>query len=100
MDAERRMGLAGIPRCAAAIDRPSSLEGDAALGARRGDVLLSLLVLPLYIPVLIFGVSAVDAGLGGFPFKSHLLALGGLLLATLALCPWVSASALRQALRS
>ena len=70
------------------------------LGARRGGVLLSLLVLPLYIPVLIFGVSAVNAGLGGFPFKSHLLALGGLLLATLALCPWVSASALRQALRS
>lgn len=70
------------------------------LGARRGGVLLSLLILPLYIPVLIFGVSAVDAGLGGFPVKSHLLILGGLLLATLALCPWVAANALRQAFRS
>ncbi len=70
------------------------------LGARRGGVLLSLLVLPLYIPILIFGVSAVDASLGGVPFTSHLLALGALLLATLALCPWASASALRQALRS
>ena len=69
------------------------------LGARRSGVLLSLLVLPLYIPILIFGVSAVNAELQGFPVKSHLLALGGLLLATLALCPWVSASALRQALR-
>jgi len=70
------------------------------LGARRGGVLLSLLVLPLYIPVLIFGVSAVDAALGGFPARPHLLILAGLLLATTALCPWVSASALRQALRS
>ncbi len=70
------------------------------LGARRGGVLLSLLILPLYIPVLIFGVSAVDAALGGFAVKSHLLILAGLLLATLALCPWAAASALKQALRS
>ncbi|MEK9726119.1 MAG: heme exporter protein CcmB, partial [Rhodospirillaceae bacterium] len=39
------------------------------LGARRGGVLLSLLVLPLYIPMLIFGVAAVDAVIGGFPAK-------------------------------
>ena len=70
------------------------------LGARRGGVLISLLILPLYIPVLIFGVSAIDAGLAGFPFKSHLFALSGLLLATLAVCPWISAIALRQALQS
>ena len=36
------------------------------LGARRGGILIPLLVLPLYIPTLIFGVSAVDAALGGF----------------------------------
>ena len=70
------------------------------LGARRGGVLISLLVLPLYIPILIFGASAIDSGLIGLPVRSHLLALAGLLMATLALCPWVSASALRQALRS
>ena len=39
------------------------------LGARRGGVLLSLLVLPLYIPVLIFGVGAVDAALAGFAVR-------------------------------
>ncbi len=46
------------------------------LGARRGGVLLSLLVLPLFIPVLIFGVAAVDAALGGFAVRPHLMILG------------------------
>lgn len=70
------------------------------LGSRRGGVLLSLLVLPLYIPVLIFGVSAVEAAIGGFPVKSHLLILGGLLIAALPLCPWAGAGAIRQALET
>jgi heme exporter protein B len=70
------------------------------LGSRRGGVLLSLLVLPLYIPVLIFGVSAVEAAIGGFPVKSHLLILGGLLVAALPLCPWAGAGAIRQALET
>ena len=68
------------------------------LGARRGGMLLSLLVLPLYIPVLIFGVSAVDAIISGFSNKPQLLILSGFLLAALALCPWASAAALRQGL--
>ncbi len=68
-----------------------------SLGARRSGVLLSLLVLPLFIPVLIFGVSAVDASLTGLPFKAQLLILGGLLLGAVALAPWAGAVALRQA---
>jgi len=68
------------------------------LGSRRGGVLLSLLILPLYIPVLIFGVAAVDAAAGGYPLQPHLLVLTGLLLAALALSPWAAAAALRQAL--
>lgn len=68
------------------------------LGARRGGVLLSLLVLPLYVPVLIFGVGAIDAAVQGLPSQSHLLILGGQLLAALALTPWAAAAALRQAL--
>lgn len=67
------------------------------LGSRRGGVLLSLLVLPLYIPVLIFGVSAVDATLAEQPATAQMLILGGFLLASLALCPWAAAAALRQA---
>jgi heme exporter protein B len=70
------------------------------LGARRGGVLLSLLILPLYVPVLIFGVSAVDAALNGFSWRAHLLILGGLLVGVLPLSLWAAAAALRQALRS
>ena len=70
------------------------------LGARRGGVLLSLLVLPLFIPVLIFGVSAVDAALGGFSVKAQLLILGALFLAAAPLCSWAAAAALRQAVES
>lgn len=68
------------------------------LGARRGGVLLSLLVLPLVIPVLIFGTASIDAAIGGFAVKPHLMLLGGLLLGTLVLSPFATAAALRQAL--
>lgn len=67
------------------------------LGARRGGVLIPLLVLPLYIPVLIFGISAVDAVLAGVPSQPHLMLLGAMLLAALPLAPWAAAAALRQA---
>lgn len=66
------------------------------LGARRGGVLLSLLILPLYIPILIFGVAAIDAAITGLPVRPHVLFLAGLLLAALPLAPWATAAALRQ----
>jgi len=68
------------------------------LGARRGGVLLSLLVLPLYVPVLIFGVGAIDAVVQGMEDSAQLLVLGGILLAALPLAPLAAAAALRQAL--
>lgn len=68
------------------------------LGARRGGVLLSLLILPLYIPVLIFGAGAIDAALNGLTPRPHLLLLGGLLAAALPLAPLAAAAALRQSL--
>lgn len=66
------------------------------VGARRGGGLLALLVLPLYIPVLIFGVAAVDAAIGGLAVRPYML-LGALLLVMLVLAPLASAAALRQA---
>ena len=62
---------------------------------RRGGVLLSLLVLPLYIPALILGVSAVAAAVAGLAPRPHLLLLGALLLGSTALAPWAAAAALR-----
>lgn len=68
------------------------------LGSRRGGVLLALLILPLFVPVLIFGVGAVEAAVGGFTARAPLLLLGALQAGALALCPWAAAAALRQAL--
>lgn len=65
------------------------------LGLRGGGVLLSLLVLPLCIPVLIFGAGAVDAISTGMSVVSHLSLLGALLLLALVFTPWVTAQALR-----
>lgn len=65
------------------------------LGLRGGGVLLSLLVLPLCIPVLIFGTGAVEAVSSGLSIVSHLSLLGALLLLALVFTPWVTAQALR-----
>ena len=67
------------------------------LGARRGGVLISLLVLPLFVPVLIFGVAAVDAATQGLAVRPHLMILTALLIAAAVLAPWAAAAALRQA---
>jgi heme exporter protein B len=68
------------------------------LGVRGGGVLISLLVLPLYIPVLIFGAGAVGAEASGLGSEAHLFLLGGVLAAAVALAPWASAAALRISL--
>jgi len=67
------------------------------LGARRGGVLLPLLVLPLAVPVLIFGAAAPDAATAGLSVRPHLLLLAALLAAALPLCPLAAGAALRAA---
>ena len=83
-----------------ALSLIGSIGAALILGARRGGVLLSLLILPLYIPVLIFSVSAIDAVLNGLAWRGHILILSGFLVGVLPLSLWASAAALRQALRS
>jgi heme exporter protein B len=68
------------------------------LGARRPGVLVSLLVLPLYLPLLIFGTGAVEAALAAEGARAHLLLVAALSLAALPLAPLATAAALRQAL--
>ncbi|PTN11230.1 heme exporter protein CcmB [Nitrosomonas aestuarii] len=65
------------------------------LGLRGGGVLISLLVLPLYIPVLIFGSGAVEANMAGVGHDAHLSLLGAFLLVSLVFAPWAAASSLR-----
>ncbi|MDF2366375.1 heme exporter protein CcmB [Sneathiella sp.] len=68
------------------------------VGMRRGGVLLSLLILPLYIPVLIFGVAAVDASIAQLSAAPHLLLLGGVSLGALVVGPLAAAAGLRLSL--
>ena len=67
------------------------------IGLRSGGVLLALLVLPLYIPVLIFGSGAVEATASGLGGGAHLSMLGAILVASLVLAPLATAAALRVA---
>jgi heme exporter protein B len=75
-----------------------SIGAALTLGVRGGGALLALLVLPLYIPVLIFGAGAVSATAEGMPAAAHLSLLGASLLIAIALCPLASAAAVRIAL--
>lgn len=67
------------------------------LGSRRGGVLLSFLVLPLYVPILIFGTLSVEAAIIGVSTTATLALLGALALFAVTLAPWAAAAALRQA---
>jgi heme exporter protein B len=67
------------------------------LGARRGGVLLPLLILPLATPVLIFGAAAADAASAGLSPRPHLLLLAAMLAAALPLCPLAAGAGLRSA---
>ena len=65
------------------------------VGLRGASVLLSLLVLPLTVPVLIFGAGAVEAHIAGLGVAGHFSLLGALLIVTLMAAPWTAAAALR-----
>lgn len=68
------------------------------LGVRGGGVLLALLVLPLYIPTLIFGAGAVEAQSAGLGVEGHLSLLAALLALAVFFAPWATTAALRIAL--
>ncbi len=69
------------------------------VGLRRGGLLLSLIVLPLYVPVLIFGAEVARRGAEGLPATTPLLLLAGIGLGCAALLPFATAAALRVTLR-
>ena len=65
------------------------------LGVRSRGVLLALLVLPLYIPVLIFGAGAVEASASGLGASAHMSLLGALLVLAFVFAPLATAAALK-----
>jgi heme exporter protein B len=68
------------------------------LGLRGGEVLIALLILPLYIPVLIFGSGAVDASIIGASPQANIYLLTALLVLSLVFAPWATSAALRISL--
>jgi heme exporter protein B len=90
--------LAGLLPGTLLLSLLGTMAAAIVLGARRGGVLLPLLVLPLATPVLIFGAAAADAASAGLTARPHLLLLAALLAAALPLCPLATGAALRSAL--
>jgi heme exporter protein B len=86
--------LLGTP----AMSLIGAIAAALSLGARRPGVLMTLIILPLYLPPLIFGTAAVEASLSAEGARAHLLLLAALSLAALPLAPFAAAAALRQAL--
>lgn len=68
------------------------------LGLRGGGVLLTLLILPLYVPALIFGAGAVDGVMAGTGAEAHLSLLGAFLVISFMVAPWIAAASLRVSL--
>ncbi len=75
-----------------------SIGAALTLGLRGGGVLIAVLILPLYIPVLIFGAGAVDASINGVSSHANLYLLGALLVVSLVFAPWATSAALRISL--
>lgn len=87
--------LAGTP----ALSAIGTFGAALTVGIRRGGLLLSLLVLPLYVPTLLFGALVVTRGAQGADALTPLAMLGGITLVSIAALPFAAASALRVNLR-
>ena len=72
-----------------------SIGAALTLGLRGGGVLIALLILPLYIPVLIFGAGAVEASIDGMGPQANLYLLAAFLVVSLVFAPWATSAALR-----
>lgn len=96
LPADQLLVLTGSLLCGTPVLSLIGAVGAAlTLGLRGGGVLVSLLVLPLYVPVLIFGAGAVGAQAAGIGAQSHLFLLAAFLAVSLLFAPWAAAAGLR-----
>ncbi|MEQ9395433.1 heme exporter protein CcmB [Haliea sp.] len=96
------LDVAAIPALAgslllgtAVLSLVGGIGGALTVGLQRGGMLISLLILPFYMPVLIFGSGAVQAALAGVPAAPYLAILGAMLCMAVALAPLAIAAGLR-----
>ncbi len=91
--------LLGMVTGSLALSLIAAIAGAVTAGLRRGGLLIPLLVLPLYVPVLIFGLATTGGDLGPAGATPSLLVLAAIVLITLVLQPWAAAAALRAYFR-
>src|SRR5882724_7926745 len=72
-----------------------SIGAALTLGLRAANVLVAILILPLYVPVLIFGAGAIEASIGGLSAKPYLLLQAATLVLAMVFAPWATSAALR-----
>ncbi len=87
------------PLLRAILEELRAAPWDGSVGLKRGGLLLSLLVLPLYVPTLIFGAEVARRGAEGLETQVPLMLLGAITLGVLAAMPFAAAAALRINLR-
>jgi len=75
-----------------------AIGASLTLGVRGGGVLLALLILPLFIPALVFGAGSVDAFSAGLSVRGHLSVLGAMLALATFFAPWATTASLRIAM--
>ncbi len=84
----------------ATLSLVGAIASALTVGLKKGGVLISLLVIPLYIPVLIFGASAVQSAVDGQPVTAYLAILGSMFALSLVLAPFAIAASLRVSVSS
>lgn len=77
-----------------------SIGAALTVGLRKGGLLLSLVIMPFYVPVLIFGAGAVKSAIEGFPVSAELAVLGALLVAWMLIAPFAIAGGLKIGIRT
>ena len=87
--------VAGLAVGTACLSLIGALGASLTVSLQKGGLLLTLIVIPLYIPVIIFGSAAAQLGIDGLAWGSPLAILGTLLAAAIALCPLAIAAILR-----
>ena len=87
--------MASLAIGTACLSLVGSVGAALTVSLRKGGLLLALLVMPLYMPVIIFGSATVQSAIDGFAWSGPLAILGAMLAAAIALCPLAAAGALR-----
>ena len=87
--------LAALAAGTPALSLIGAVGAAITVGVRRGGLLLSILVLPLYVPTLVFGARVVELSLAGMPWGSPLALVGAVTLLAAAVTPFAAAAALR-----